>query len=155
MALKIDITDGRGVKTRYSAIRSFLYERGKLKVTLYGYVNQATRDAEKQLEQAVIDAEAYDLETQRLADELDVLAPKQHDPTLTEQELEALRVEVAELTKQVNDRKLNPDRPRVEQIPDTHYSEHVIEIDYFEPLSLSGIYDRLVETDRYSGAEKV
>lgn len=152
MALKIDITDEKGVKVRYHKIKSFKYADGNLKITLASYVNQATRDAEKIASDSNVLAEQYDATTDQIRAELDSysaqLTPNgEGDPEVI--------AKIQELSQQVNDRVANPDRPTYTQVADKYYDTYDTELPYFEPLSLENIYAKLSVEGRYAGAESI
>lgn len=152
MALKIDITDEKGVKTRYHKIKSFEYKDGYLKVTITSYVNQTTRDAERSAIEENKQAEIYDNNVEQLRAELDHLSA-QLSPN-GEGDADVI-TRVKELSQQVNDLVSNPDRPTYQPPTDKYYSEQEVNLPYFEPLTLDGIYQVLASEGRYGGAESI
>lgn len=152
MALKIDITDGKGVKTRYHVIRSFKYEQDNgISIEVYGYVNQATRDAEKKAVLQNENARAYDLNLDSIRQQLDE-ASKTYQ--LDQENIEA-RDKAVELTENINSLALDPNRPTFVLTPETHYSVETIGIPYFEPITLEGLYSKLATEGKYVGAESI
>lgn len=152
MALKIDITDEKGVKTRYHKIKSFTYDGDLLKITLASYVNQGTRDAEKSAVDGNSLARQYDTTTEELRAELDSLSAQLQPSGEGEPDVIA---KIQELSQQVNDRVLNPDRPNYATVTDKYYDTYDVDLHYFEPLSLEAIYAKLSLEGRYSGAETI
>lgn len=144
MALKLELTDNKGVKTRYYRIKSMEIEGGKIRVRLFGYVNQATRDAEKVALEKNALADAYDNNLYTLRQEL-------NGSLGNEDETER----IAELSSQINDLEFATDRPTRSELADTHYSEDDVVVDYFEPLTTEGVYQKVAQTDKYAGAESV
>lgn len=149
MALKKDITDSKGVKARYHRIRSFNYEDGKLTIVLVSYVNQTTRDAEKTTLDGNVLATNYDADTEQLRKQLQPLIDAVQSGD------EDKRDELKELSNQINEREFSQDRPTHSPVVDTAYSIDEVVLDYFEPLSLEGIYTKLTEGERYAGAETI
>lgn len=139
MALKKDITDEKGVKTRYHKIVKLEVFATYIVVYLLGYVNASLRDAEKvDLERA----EAYQLHELNLTKIKEALA----DSTLSSDERSNLLTEL-------NDAIVNtPPAPDNLQL---HYAETSTIIDYFEPLSIPLVYQKLTESGDYEGAEQV
>lgn len=152
MALKLDITDEKGVKVRYHAIRSFKYTPEKtLEVSLYSYVNQATRDTEKNIVEQNAAAVAYDNNLNQLRAEL----TKASDEIIADENNADARDRAIKLTDQVNELTLSPDRPYVTEVTDTHYTEDVILLPYIEPLTLDSLYTLLASDGKYKGAESI
>lgn len=149
MALKKEITDNRGVKTRYHSIVSFVCNKKVIVLRVYSYVNQVMRDSEKAVDTQNQKALEYDEATDALRAELDSQSAK-----LVAGD-ESVRKRIVELTDEVNERTLNPDRPQQANYEAKHYSEMEIVIDYFEPITMEGLYDKLAETTQYGGSEKV
>lgn len=152
MALKLDITDEKGVKTRYHKIKSFEYDGKELTVKLTSYVNQAVRDAEKNEKETFENAVEYDKRTDELRKELDTLSKQLTPEGKGEPEIVAKAVE---LSNEVNERVTNPDRPQYLELKDKSYNETEIKMEYFEPLTLEAIYDKLSTGDKYANAEKI
>ena len=152
MALKIDITDEKGVKTRYHKIKKFEYKDGVLLVKMSSYVNQATRDAEKEAVEINRQALQYDRTTDELRDELDQLGSQ---ITPNGEGDEDIINRVKELSNEVNERVTNPNRPQYVDLVDKAYGETDVELPYFEPLTFDGIYAKLSTGGRYTGAESV
>lgn len=146
MALALDITDNKGVKTRYHAIRSFEYKDGRLSVKLYSYVNQATRDSEKIASSQNAQAQAYEDNLQALRSELDSLIGKTDEESVAR---------VSELSEQINTLTLDPERPNFVEVVDTHYAEDEVKLDYFEPITTEALYNKISASGRYSGATSV
>jgi hypothetical protein len=144
MALKLEVTDNKGVKARYHRVRSLEFGGGKIKVTLFGYVNQATRDSEKNALDGNAKARAYEDNLASLRAELNDIIGN------TEQE-----ERVVELTNQINELELATDKPKFTEVVDTHYSEDEVEIDYLEAMTLEGVYTKLAESGKYGGAERI
>ena len=149
MALKIRIRDNKGVIVRYHKIKSFEVKDGKIEVTLWGYVNQAMRDSEKNAieNNAVLDS--YKQETEELRSRVDSLSAELAGGN------EDVKDEVVELSNQLNDRQLDPNRPQFQTIEDKHYNEDKTTIDLFEPLTFESIYEKLLADGKYVGAESV
>lgn len=152
MALKIDITDEKGVKTRYHKIKTFTFNGTNLTVQLSSYVNQAVRDAEKQAVDNNKLAEQYDNDTNDLRAELDRLSAQiqstdDPDPAVVDR--------AKELSDTLASRATAQDRPVYATVTDRHYSEITVEVDYFEPLTIDGIYAKLATEGRYAGAESI
>lgn len=152
MALKVDITDDKGVKTRYHRIEAFTYRDGKLKVSVRGYVNQTTRDAEKLAVESNQQALQYDMDTEDMRNQLDNLSAQlqpngEGDPEVIAQ--------IQELSAQVNERVSNQARPLYSQVVDKYYDESEVELDWFEPLTMESLYAALAQTERYLGAESI
>ena len=152
MALKIDITDDKGVKTRYHKIKSFEYQGESLNVKLTSYVNQATRDAEKLAKEMNVQAREYDERTDELRAELDSVSKQLTPDGKGEPEVVARAIE---LSNEVNERVSNPSRPTYQSETDKYYTETAVELEYFEPLSIDAIYTKIAEKSQYSGAEKI
>lgn len=151
MALKLDITDSKGVKTRYHKVKSFEVKDGKVIVTVSGYVNQAMRDYEKNATENNDTVEAYRQETERLQELVDAKSAE----LANNQDNQELHDEVVRLSNDLNARHLNPDKPVFMTPEDKYYTTEQVEINYFEPLSYEGIYGKLLELPKYSGAEKI
>lgn len=152
MALKIDITDDKGVKTRYHRIKSFRYSPDELIVTLASYVNQSTRDAEKEAIDGNRLAEQYDATTEELRNELDNLSSQLSPNGEGDPEVIA---RIKELSTEVNERVTNTNRPQYSQVVDKSYDTYDVNLPYFEPLTLDGIYAKLAVEGRYTGAESI
>lgn len=152
MALKIDITDDKGVKTRYHKIKSFTYEDGKITVKLASYVNQSTRDAEKNAVDGNALASQFDATTEQIRNELDQLSSQLSPNGEGDKDVIA---RIKELSEEVNTRVADPNRPRYTQVVDRFYDEAEVELAYFEPLTLEGIYAKLSTEGRYTGAESI
>lgn len=153
MALKIEITDEKGVKTRYHKIRGFIYNGDVLTVRLISYVNQTIRDAEKDKTENNAQAIAYDKNLDAKRRELDELS-KQVSPSGEGEDDVIARIK--ELSAEVNDLASNPNRPQYQSLFNNFYDEVELDIAYFEPLSLEAIYKKLAqETNRYKGAESI
>lgn len=144
MALKKDITDEKGVKTRYYRIKGIELEGGKIRVKLHSYVNQTTRDSEKNAIEQNAKAQAYQDSLNAIRAELDSLVGNSDEDD-----------RVRELTDQVNAMESNPDRPAFTTIVDTHYGEDEVVIDNVETLSLEAIYEKLIADGKYAGSESV
>lgn len=150
MALKLDITDEKGVKTRYHAVKSYQLKDSQLEVTVKSWVNLETRDAERLGEANNADAKAYDAETETLRQELDALSAQLANGD------DSVQDRVVELSNQVNERTLNNERPTYLKVVDRHYTENTTVMDYFEPITLEAIYNRLTaEGAKFYGAETV
>lgn len=152
MALKLDITDDKGVKTRYHKIKSLEYDGEELKIRLVSYVNQAVRDAEKLAKETTKQAFEYDKRTEEIRKELDTLSSQLTPDGKGEPEVVARAVE---LSNEVNERVTNPDRPQYQEATEKSYNETEIKMEYFEPLTLEAIYDKLATGDKYANAEKI
>jgi len=152
MALRIDITDDKGVTTQYHKIKSFEYDGKELTVKLASYVTKAMRDAEK----AVIDtnnlALQYDENVETLRTELDTLSSQLTPEGKGEPEVVARAIE---LTDEVNTLVLNTERPIYAPETDKYYTETEIKIEYFEPLTLEAIYDKIATDERYATTKKI
>ena len=152
MALRIDITDDKGVTTQYHKIKSFEYDGKELTVKLASYVTKAMRDAEK----AVIDqnklALEYDTNIETLRTELDSLSSQLTPEGKGEPEVVARAVE---LTEEVNSLVLTTERPVYQDELEKYCAETEIKIEYFEPLTLEGIYDKIATDERYATAQKI
>lgn len=152
MALQIDITDIKGVKTRYHRVRSITLAGDTIEIKMRGYVNQATRDAEKNALKNNEASDAYDRETEQIRQQLDALSAQlqpngEGDPAVIEQ--------IKELSQQVNDRTSNTARPQWTPVVDRYYDETDITLPVFEPLTLDGIYQRLAAAGKYAGASNI
>lgn len=152
MALKIELTDEKGVKVRYLKIHEYKGNSEKITVTLRSYVNQATRDAESQAVEQNRLASEYDANLDKLRSELDSLSSQLQPNGEGDEEV---RARIAELTKEVNSLTLDADRPSYVEEQDRYYSEQEVELDYFEPISLSALYKAISELPEYAGAEQV
>jgi len=149
MALKIDMTDEKGVKTRYHMVRSFTYDKTNIRVSMFSYVNQATRDSEKNIIESNLVAMEYEAELNTVKSQLQELIDK-----LTAGD-ETVREEIAILTDRLNTMTLAEDKPVYKEPIDTHYSEVEITMPYLEPLSLEALYIKLTESGIYAGAELI
>lgn len=138
MALKIDITDEKGVKTRYHKITRVEFDSTSVYVTLIGFVNATLRDAEKANQDI---AESY----QAYQDELDTLKD-QVSTTPEGVEKDELRTKLADKLASA------PARPELVKL---NYNERSVTLPYFEPLSISSVYGKLAETGEYAGAENI
>jgi hypothetical protein len=152
MALQVDITDEKGVKTRYHKIRSILFDTDNIVVTMRSYVNQATRDAEKKAVEGNALATKYDNEINDLRAQLDELSAQlqpngEGDPAVIEQ--------IKELSQQLNDKVSAPDRPQYYQIIDKYYNESTIELPIIDPVTLDALYVKLASVGQYNGAVSV
>ena len=152
MALKIDITDGKGVKTRYHKIKSFTYEDGVVTVTMTSYVNQTTRDAEKKAKESAAAAEKYDQDTEALRRELDQLSAQLQPNGEGDPEVAA---RIKELSGQVNERVSNPNRPQYLPPVENEYDEQEVKLAWFEPMTMDALYQALTTLERYAGAEAI
>lgn len=151
MALKLDITDAKGVKTRYHKIKSFEVREGKVIVTMSSYVNQTMRDYEKNANENNVAYETYRQETEALQNEVDTKS----NQLASDQENEELRNEVVELSNQLNERLMNPDKPVWVTPEDKYYADEKVELDFFEPITFESIYTKLLEDGKYVGSESV
>lgn len=144
MAIKLDITDDRGVVTNYHTIKSFAYEDGKLSVKLNSYVDESMRDKEKDTKKQNIDAEKYDEKIQKVQKQLDKHVGVDSD---------VARKKAVELTKKLNDMTLGDDRPKYSKERDLYCATNDIELEYFEPITLEAIYNKLNEQEIFSGSQ--
>lgn len=145
MAIAKQITDDRGIIARYHRIHRIEIEGGTIKIKLRTYVNQDLRDAEKNaLESNASTQQFYD-ELHALQEELDklVLANSEHDHDET----------IKELSERVN--KKSENMPVYQVVIDKYAAESDEEIAYFEPLSISGIYEKLLELPKYKDGKMV
>lgn len=156
MALKKDITDIKGVKVRYHKLASFELKDGALVVKVRGYVNQATRDSERDARTGNELYFAYNQETEAMQADLDeksaALASMPDDES---PERAALKAEVVELTDKYNDRITNGTRPEWQNPVDRYYNETEVQLPFIEPLTFESMYKLLAAEDAYLGAESI
>ena len=145
MGLTLDITDARGVKTCYHIIKSFEWEDCKLKIKLFSYVNQDTRNAEKQAIEQNRLVKAWTDELAKMQAELDRLIGNE----------DAVE-RVAELTDLINQKQLDDNRPQPVEIVERHYSEDEVELEYCgSPITLESLYQKLASEGKYKGAKSM
>lgn len=155
MALKKPITDIKGVKTRYHKVAGFEYKDGKLVVKVRHYVNQVTRDAEKNAIENNKAFYEYVQNTQEVQNQLDQKSAQLALMTDDTDERKALETEVIALTEAYNRRVVGEDRPELQDATDRYYSEDEQEVAFTDPLSLESLYGLLTQTDKYKDAESV
>lgn len=145
MGLALDITDTKGIKTRYHIIKSFEWQDCTLKIKLFSYVNQATRDAEKKAVEQNNRVKAWAEELNKKQAELDALVG---NPDEAEK--------IALLADEINKMKLDENRPQPVEEVDRHYTEDEITLDYCgTPITLDLLYQKLAETGKYKGAKSI
>lgn len=149
MALKIDITDEKGVKASYHKIRGFDYKDGVLTVVLRSYVNEATRDSEKQILDGNIAFHAYNQATEDMKAELDTKSAQLANGD------ESVRERVIELSNEVNERVFSATQPQWQDPRDRYYTQSDVVLPYVEPLSVASLYTQLASDGKYSGAESI
>ena len=144
MALKLDITDSKGVKTRYHRICSVEFNASTIIVKLHSYVNQATRDSEKNAVDQNAKVRAYEDKINALRLEFDGLIGNEDETERT-----------VELSNQINELELDPARPQYSPVVDTHYSEDEVTLPALENFTLDAVYALLTADGRYKDAEAV
>lgn len=132
MAIQKDITDIKGVKTRYHILREFQTDTREITAKIRSYTTKATRDAEKAVEANNTKFFAYEEKISQLQAELDKIIG---DETQTEK--------IAQLSEELNALSLSEKRPVFQDFQETHYAEREVRLDYFEPLSIDAIYDKI------------
>lgn len=138
MALAIDITDEKGVKTRYHAIKGFSCDGEVITAKLRSYVNKETRDAEQHTlenNQRVVE---YERGIEERIAKLDALTAQQED--------ERDEAEIQRLAEEINTLKLAEDKPTYQQVIDRYYSEQEVQVPYFEPFTVGALYAKITET---------
>ena len=148
MALQKDITDSKGVKTRYHAIKNFACDGEKINIKIRSYTTKAVREAEKEAIDNNIATKKYNQKIADLSAELDGLVG------LTD---EVSTARIVELTKEINRLSLAKDRPQYTETPERFYSEMEIAMPYFEPISLDLLYDKICQRENciFSGSTKI
>ena len=148
MALQKDITDAKGVKTRYHAIKAFSCDEKEIKITIRSYTTKTTREAEKKAIENNILATNYEKQITDLTTELDNLLGATEPEKLA-------RIDF--LTNEINRLSLAENRPRLVEVEDRFYSEMEIAIPYFEPISVELLYDKICEREGciFSGSVKI
>ena len=157
MALQKQVIDSKGVTSNYHRISSFKLESSKLYVTVASYVSEAQRTIEKEILDSNQAYEDFQVETNRLQAELDeksrLLAtmPPSSDPVRAE-----LEAEVVMLSEQYNARLAN-EQPEQRQPEDKFYTDKTFEFpfDVEQAISLSSLYDRLLNTETFEDAQIV
>lgn len=154
MALAKNITDIKGISTSYHSIASFEYKNDKLVVRLKSYLDSTTRQKEKDSQDAEKNAQTYSDSIEVARQELDELMALRSQNTNPKKD-DKFVSDIQAKTKEINDLELTPDRPSFADPVETSYRETEITIDYFEPLTIAGLYKRIVESDEFKGSEKV
>ena len=137
MAIQKDITDNKGVKTRYHKLDKFVACDDSITANIKSYTNASVRDAEKQAIDNNKRAIAYDAEIQTLRNKLDKAQTENVDGAKDDF--------VAQLVDEINKKEFDTARPRLVEVVERHYSEKEFKISYFEPITQEAIYNKLME----------
>ena len=161
MAIQIDITDDKGVKTRYHKIQKYTYDAEKtskadpnvktcdtMTITLRHYVNATLRDAQKNALAQNAKVDAYEKNEMDLQAQLMDLMTKNTDGSLDAQ--------VESISDKLNALFIDTNRPKRVDATDKFYYEDEIEIPFSEPISQATIYDYLISNvPSYKGGVKI
>lgn len=148
MALKKQITDEKGIITRYHKIQSFETDRRTIMIQIRSFVTDALRQKELQAEQQNTDADTAAAGIAILQAQISGLMEQNTDGSKTD--------EIKDLTEQLNTQATNQDAPRYVPVNQLHASELEVKLEYFEPISLASLYQALATgTGDLAGATEV
>lgn len=139
MAIFKEITDNKGITTRYHKIQQIQTDLRVMTVSVRSFVAADFRQQEQDRE-AQDEARAQrEQEIEDLQNQITGLVEQNTDGSKTE--------EIRELSEQVNALVLADDIPQTTYTLGQHAAELEIQIPYFEPISLETLYQKLASTE--------
>jgi hypothetical protein len=145
MAIAKQITNEKGVISRYHKIHKVEILGDKIKMTVRNYVNQDMRDAEKTAQKNNEKAQAQQLQIYELRQRLEELMAKN-----TEHDFDA---EVKDVSEKINAAEAN--QLQFTPVVDKFAEEVEEEIAYFEPFTMAAAYGRLIELEKYKDGKEI
>lgn len=139
MAIKKQITDNKGIITRYHKISGFEASTLGIRIHLLSFVNDSLRQEELAVEAENVEAAKHEEQVKNLQDQITALMEQNEDGSKND--------EIREISDKVNELALDPEAPKYTESVKLHASEVSVEIPYFEPITIESLYEAITNGD--------